>query len=62
VNTDRAAAADNGLRGDFYRSDVHGYRYEATKYRGVHWVQAFLGNKRTGLRDGLSERFFVVIR
>jgi hypothetical protein len=61
VNTDKAAAADNCLRGDFYRSDTHGYRYEPTKYRGVHWVQAFLVNKRTGLLDGLSERFFVVI-
>lgn len=62
VNTDRAAAADNGLRGGFYCSDPHGYRYEATKYRGVHWVQAFLVNKRTGFVDGVSDRFFVVIR
>jgi hypothetical protein len=61
VNTDKAAAAENCLRGDFYRSDTHGYRYEPTKYRGVHWVQAFLVNKRTGLLDGVSERFFVVI-
>jgi Adenylyl/Guanylyl and SMODS C-terminal sensor domain len=62
VNTDRAAAADNGLRGGFYPSDTHGYRHEATKYRGVHWVQAFLVNKRTGFLDGISDRFFVVIR
>lgn len=62
VNTDKAAAADDGLRGGFYRSDTHGYRYEATKYRGVHWVQAFLVNKRTGMLDGVSDRFFVVIR
>jgi hypothetical protein len=61
VNTDRAAAADNCLRGDFYRSDTHGYRYEPTKYRGVHWVQAFLINKRTRLLAGVSDRFFVVI-
>jgi hypothetical protein len=62
VNTDRAAAEDGGLRGEFYRSDTHGRRYERTKYRGVHWVQAFLMNKRSGLCDGVSERFFVVIQ
>ena len=62
VNTDRAAAAENALRGEFYRSETHGCRYEPTKYRGVHWVQAFLINKRTGFCDGVSERFFVVIR
>jgi hypothetical protein len=61
VNTDKAAAAANDLRGDFYPSKPRGYRYESAKYRGVHWVQAFLVNKRTGLLDGVSERFFVVI-
>lgn len=59
---DKAAAADNCLRGDFYRSNTHGVRYEPTKYRGVHWVQAFLINKRTDSLDGVSERFLVVIR
>jgi Second Messenger Oligonucleotide or Dinucleotide Synthetase domain/Adenylyl/Guanylyl and SMODS C-terminal sensor domain len=61
VNTDKAATADNGLRGGFYPSDTHGYRYEATKYRGVHWVQAFLVSKRTDSLAGVSDRFFVVI-
>lgn len=62
VNTDRAAAESNDLRGEFCSSSPPGHRYETTKYRGVHWVQAFLINKRTGLCDGVSERFFVVIR
>ena len=61
VNTDKAAASDDCLRGGFYFSDTHGYRFEATKYRGVHWVQAFVVNKRTGDQYGASDRFFVVI-
>jgi hypothetical protein len=61
VNTDRAAADDDCLRGGFYESDSHGYRYEATKYRGVHWVKAFIVNKRTRKLVGTSERFFVVV-
>lgn len=62
VNTDRAAAESNDLRGEFNPSKPHGVRYERTKYRGVHWAQAFLINKRTRLCDGVSPRFFVVIR
>ena len=62
VNTDRAAAESNDLRGEFNPSKPPGFRYETTKYRGVHWVQAFVINKRTGLCDGVSERFFVVIQ
>jgi len=62
VNTDREAAANDCLRGGFYNSDTHGYRYEETSYRGVHWVQAFVVNKRTQMIEGVSERFFVVIQ
>ncbi|MGB0083939.1 MAG: nucleotidyltransferase [Rhodomicrobiaceae bacterium] len=61
VNTDRAAAADDCLRGGFYDSDTHGYRWEATKYRGVHWIQAFVINRRTRRLAGKSGRYFVVI-
>lgn len=61
VNTGDSAARANCLRGGFYRSETGGYRHEETKYRGVHWVKAFVVNKRTGLIVGVSERFFVVI-
>ncbi len=61
VNTDVEAADVNELRGEFYNSDIHGFRYESTKYRGVHWVQAHVVNKRTGMINGKSERFFVVV-
>lgn len=62
VNTDVEAANDNSLRGEYYPSDTHGSRFEATKYRGVHWVQAFVINKRNNLLIGSSERFFVVVK
>lgn len=61
VNTDAHAANDNCLRGEICLSHTHGYRWEATKYRGVHWVQAFVINKRTNRLCGSSDRFFVVI-
>ena len=61
VNTDTAAANNNCLRGGFYESDTHATRWEATTYRGVHWVQAFAINKRTDRVSAHSERFFVVV-
>jgi len=61
VNTDTAAANDNCLRGEICDSQTHGVRWEATKYRGVHWVQAFAVNNRTNRVSAISERFFVVI-
>jgi hypothetical protein len=61
VNTDEAAANANSLRGGFENSDTHGFRYEGTLYRGVHWVQAFAINRRTNRLVGRSDRFFVVI-
>ncbi len=61
VNTDEAAANANALRGGFEKSDTHGFRYEGTLYRGVHWAQAFAVNRRTNFLAGKSERFFVVI-
>lgn len=61
VNTDRAAWMDGGLRGEFYPSDTRGKRWEYTKYRGVHWVQAFVIRQRDKACVGKSDRFFVVI-
>lgn len=62
VNTDIEAVNANCLRGDYYPSDTHGSRFEATKYHGVHWVQAFVINKRTNQVVGSSERLFVVVK
>lgn len=38
VNTDKEAVQANALRGDFYKSDGPGIRWESTSYRGAHWV------------------------
>ena len=62
VNTDKEAIEWNQLRGDFYNSHEPGVRWESTKYKGAHWVQAFVILKRTNECWGKSDRFFVVIR
>jgi hypothetical protein len=61
VNTDREAIQANQLRGGFYRSDSPGKKWEHTKFRGIHWVQAFVVRKRDGRCVGKSDHFFVVI-
>lgn len=62
VNTDTEAAKHNQLRGGFYPSDSPGVRWESTRYRGAHWVEAFVVRRRTRTVIGKSDRFFVVIR
>jgi len=43
VNTGDEAYRANQLRGDFYDSQKSGRsRGESTKYRGMHWVEAFV--------------------
>jgi hypothetical protein len=61
VNTDKDAVQAKALRGGFYASKPRGVKWEHLEYRGVHWVQAFLLRKRTGVCVGRSERFLVVI-
>ena len=61
VNTDREAVRVNQLRGDFYSSQEPAIRWESTKYRGAHWVEAFVISKRTNECWGRSGRFFVVV-
>lgn len=63
TNTDKAAASANVLRGDFYPSDIAGgaSRTEPLKYRGVHFVEAFLIRKRDNRLVGQSDPFYVVI-
>ena len=62
VNTDKEAVQADALRGDFYKSDQPGIRWESTFYRGAHWVEAFVISRRKGTCWGSSGRFFVVIQ
>lgn len=61
TNTDKVAARAGALRGDFYSSDNGASRSEHLKYRGVHFVEAFLVRKRDNRLVGQSEPFYVVI-
>ena len=61
VNSDRDAWYEDSLRGGFYPSHSRGVRWESTKYRGIHWVEAIVIRKRDRACIGRSERFFVVI-
>lgn len=61
VNTGPEAKKNGCLRGDFYHSNPHAVRWEETRYRGAHWVEAFLVRKRDNICLGKSARFFVVI-
>jgi hypothetical protein len=61
TNTDRAAARAQALRGEFYKSEAFGVRWEGLQYRGVHIAEAFVIRKSGGLLIGQSEPFFVVI-
>ena len=61
ANSGGHAAREGQLRGGFGRSTSPGVRWESTKYRGVHWVEAFVVNRRTNQCVGKSEPFFVVI-
>ena len=62
-NTDRVATAAGQLRGEFYKSDAStpASRVEHLKYRGVHFVEAFLVRKSDDRLLGQSEPFYVVI-
>ena len=61
VNTDHEAWEKKALRGDFYKSDTRGIRWETTEYRGIHWIEAFVIRKRDRVCTARSGRFFVVI-
>lgn len=61
TNTGGHAAQKAGLRGDFYKSEPAGIRFEQTEYRGIHWVEAFVINNRNRECVGTSDPFFVVI-
>lgn len=62
-NTDKAAYDDDALRGGFYKSDdaTPMSRVEHLRYRGVHFVEAFLIRKADNSLAGQSEPFYVVI-
>ncbi|MDQ2148126.1 hypothetical protein RBI22_05360 [Alcaligenaceae bacterium C4P045] len=61
TNTDQVAKRANALRGDYYRSDEPGVRWEQLSYRGVHMVEAFLIRKFDDTLLGKSDPFYVVI-
>ncbi len=61
ANTGGDAARNVKLRGGFYPSKPAATRWEQTKFRGVHWVEAFVVNNRTKKCVGESDRFFIVI-
>lgn len=61
TNTDKVASRERSLRGDFYPSDEGASRLESLKYRGVHFVEAFLIRTRDERLMGQSEPFYVVI-
>ncbi|WP_425090826.1 SMODS domain-containing nucleotidyltransferase [Tropicimonas sp. S265A] len=61
TNTGEEALQDGGLRGSFVDSAADGKRWESLKYRGVHFVEAFVIRKRDGLQVSRSEPFYVVI-
>jgi hypothetical protein len=62
VNTDKEAAEESSLRGDFYRSDQPGVRWEDTLYHGIHWVEAFIISLRDQKCWGRSGKFFIVVQ
>jgi hypothetical protein len=61
ANTGGEAAQKGQMRGEFYAGDGPGVRWERTRFRGVHWVEAFLVNRRNRRCVGRSGPFFVVI-
>lgn len=68
VNTGRHAAAENGLRGEFFKAKLPGgtpsgdplVSWELTQYTGKHWIECFI--VKNGICVGRSGRFFVNVR
>ena len=62
VNSGREADESGDLRGNFGYGDPGSViRWERTAYRGVHWVEAFLVNRRTNECMARSGRLFVPV-
>jgi hypothetical protein len=60
-NTDKSAQSAGALRGGFYDSDRGNIRWEATAYRGVHVVEAFVIRRSDSRLVGNSPPFYVVV-
>lgn len=56
-----AASRQDGLRGQFYKSDEPGIRWEQIEYRGVHFAEAFVVRKRDNLCVAKSGPLYVVV-
>jgi hypothetical protein len=52
----------NCLRGEFYKPKNDNTKWEGLKFRGVHFVEAFVIRKRVDTLVGQSEPFQVVIQ
>lgn len=61
TNTDKDAWQNKQLRGDFYKSDEHGVRWERVSFHGVHMVEAFVIQKSDKTLIGQSLPFYVTI-
>lgn len=61
TNTGDHAQNLGGLRGEYERSQTHGFRAESTQYHGIHFVEAVVINLRKNRIVGRSDRFFVVV-
>ncbi|WP_172291905.1 nucleotidyltransferase [Pseudoruegeria sp. HB172150] len=61
TNTGEEALKDNGLRGGFVDANSGNDRWEALKYRGLHFIEAFVVRKRDKHLLGVSEPFYVLI-
>jgi hypothetical protein len=62
VNTGKEAADANDLRGKFHQGDglQNRIHWESTKYRGTHWVEAFV--IKNGVFVATSNPVFVKVR
>lgn len=61
TNTGVAALTAQAGRGDFYTASTGNKRWEELRYRGVHFVEAFIVLRAGDILVGKSKPFHVVI-
>ncbi|AUN95861.1 SMODS domain-containing nucleotidyltransferase [Pseudazoarcus pumilus] len=62
TNTDEAAYNAKQLRGDYYAGNRGASRIEELRFRGIHFVEAFVVRNSDNRLVGKSEPFYVVIQ
>jgi hypothetical protein len=60
VNTGKEAELSDDLRGKIFRGQF--VRWENTKYRGTHWVECFIVDRKKQICTGRSGRVFVNVK